>query len=106
MKNRICKLIIFTLVIFSLITSMNPVVGLALSEFTGDNEIVGFLNSVGISAIESSDYITRKDFVVMIVEASGAVNSAGAGSFNDVDGDAADYISTAKALGYIKGDLS
>lgn len=104
MKSRICKLIIFTLVILSLITSMNPVVGFASSEFAGDTEIVGFLNSVGISAIESSDYITRKDFVVMIVEASGAVNSAGVGSFNDVDGDAADYISTAKALGYIKGD--
>lgn len=106
MKNLFCKLMIFVLVVFNLITGMNPNVVQAsgLSAGGSSGETVEFLNSAGISAIESSDYITRKDFVVMIVEANGAVNSAGAGSFSDVDGDAADYISAAKALGYIKGE--
>ena len=101
------KRLFLTIAVFVMIASLAfPNVGSVIAAESTEghtNETTDFLNSIGISAAESDGYISRKDFVVMTVQASGIENYMSEKLFEDTYGDSAPYISTAKQLGYIKG---
>ena len=69
-----------------------------------NDELAYILNAFNISAVSSSDYITRGDFTVLAVQASAEENTKSTEIiFKDTSGEQGEYISYAASMGYVNG---
>jgi len=107
LRNQRCiKLPVSFLLVVTLLVTMLSGIGFAWNKPIDENvDYSVLLNRLGISAVGDSEaHITRGDFTVMAVQASGTVPADEREFFNDVSGEQAKYINAAAAFGFVRGE--
>ncbi len=105
-KQKCLKVLVSFILVVTLLVTLLTGIGFASEKplvETTDYSLL--LNRLGISAVgDSESHITRGDFTVMAVQASGTALAEEKGYFEDVSGEQAKYINAAAEFGYVRGE--